>query len=307
MSTPRASSRIKSGTERHDAETGFLFLNARFYDPVLARFVSPDWWDPNQGGVGTNRYSYAGNDPVNKSDSNGHMLDEVAELTAYAALATAGVVASYEVGKQAVQMTYAAISHAISNIAESRASGREEARTVGGFVVGSHSAVQDAWSDKDQGRSSHHVVQEAAVAHLENYSSSRAPAIGLTAEQHTRANYVQNFNPAGVVRGTLKGEYTIARQALQAARVGPAALADRMAAARSHFGKMGYGPNTKTKDPTLGAPRGTTSNATRGRSATSGIAGLLGGLADALGLDTATDTGKSATGNNDAADDADSR
>ncbi len=49
-----------------------LFLNARFYDPMLARFVSPDWWDPNKPGVGTNRYSYSENDPVNKSDANGH-------------------------------------------------------------------------------------------------------------------------------------------------------------------------------------------------------------------------------------------
>ncbi len=58
--------------ERHDAETGLLFLNARYMDPVLGRFISPDDWDPIMPGVGTNRYAYAGNDPVNKSDSNGH-------------------------------------------------------------------------------------------------------------------------------------------------------------------------------------------------------------------------------------------
>ena len=32
--------------ERHDAETGFVFLNARYYDPITTRFISPDWWDP---------------------------------------------------------------------------------------------------------------------------------------------------------------------------------------------------------------------------------------------------------------------
>jgi RHS repeat-associated protein len=60
--------------ERHDAETGLIYLNARYYDPVIARFVSPDWWDPNKPGVGTNRYSYSENDPVNKSDPNGHQF-----------------------------------------------------------------------------------------------------------------------------------------------------------------------------------------------------------------------------------------
>jgi len=58
--------------ERHDDETGYLFLNARFYDAHLARFISPDWWDPNKDGVGTNRYAYSEQDPINKSDPNGH-------------------------------------------------------------------------------------------------------------------------------------------------------------------------------------------------------------------------------------------
>ncbi|BCG82304.1 RHS repeat-associated core domain-containing protein [Mesorhizobium sp. 113-3-3] len=60
--------------ERFDAETGLLYLNARYMDPVLGRFISPDDWDPTLAGVGTNRYAYAQNDPVNKSDANGHQM-----------------------------------------------------------------------------------------------------------------------------------------------------------------------------------------------------------------------------------------
>jgi hypothetical protein len=37
-----------------------------------ARFISPDSWDPTLPGVGTNRYAYSNNDPVNKADPNGH-------------------------------------------------------------------------------------------------------------------------------------------------------------------------------------------------------------------------------------------
>ncbi|MES0092521.1 RHS repeat-associated core domain-containing protein [Mesorhizobium sp. M0030] len=60
--------------ERLDPETGLLYLNARYMDPVLGRFISPDDWDPTLPGVGTNRYAYAQNDPVNKADNNGHSL-----------------------------------------------------------------------------------------------------------------------------------------------------------------------------------------------------------------------------------------
>ncbi|MBD9597790.1 hypothetical protein IB270_33745 [Ensifer sp. ENS05] len=37
-----------------------------------ARFISPDTLDPTIEGVGTNRYAYSENDPINKSDPNGH-------------------------------------------------------------------------------------------------------------------------------------------------------------------------------------------------------------------------------------------
>jgi RHS repeat-associated protein len=58
--------------ERFDPETGLQDLHARYYDPDLARFISPDTWDPVIVGVDVNRYAYAGNDPINKSDPNGH-------------------------------------------------------------------------------------------------------------------------------------------------------------------------------------------------------------------------------------------
>ena len=58
--------------ERFDEETGLQYLHARYYDPNLGRFISPDTWDPTLPGVDINRYAYAGNDPVNGSDPNGH-------------------------------------------------------------------------------------------------------------------------------------------------------------------------------------------------------------------------------------------
>ncbi|MQX42983.1 hypothetical protein GHK58_22860 [Sinorhizobium meliloti] len=58
--------------ERFDPETGLMYLNARYMDPTFGRFISPDFVDPTSEGVGTNRYAYAANDPINKSDPNGH-------------------------------------------------------------------------------------------------------------------------------------------------------------------------------------------------------------------------------------------
>jgi RHS repeat-associated protein len=58
--------------ERFDPETGLQYLHARYLDPKLGRFLSPDTWDPTLPGVDYNRYAYAGNDPINASDPTGH-------------------------------------------------------------------------------------------------------------------------------------------------------------------------------------------------------------------------------------------
>lgn len=45
--------------------------------PASARFLSPDTWDPWLQGVDINRYAYGINNPINNSDPNGHLFDDV--------------------------------------------------------------------------------------------------------------------------------------------------------------------------------------------------------------------------------------
>jgi RHS repeat-associated protein len=81
--------------ERFDPETGLQYLHARYNDPLGGRFLLPDTYDPWQEGVGTNRYAYVGNDPVNGSDPNGHCLEDLCigeGISVYAALEWAGII-----------------------------------------------------------------------------------------------------------------------------------------------------------------------------------------------------------------------
>jgi len=62
-------------TRQHLDSTGLLYYHARYYDPALARFLSPDTvtadpGDPQQ----LNRYSYVRNNPVRYNDPSGHCL-----------------------------------------------------------------------------------------------------------------------------------------------------------------------------------------------------------------------------------------
>ncbi len=52
-------------------ENGLVYLNARYYDPEIGRFISPDPSHVLDQGVGPNRYTYAMNDPINQRDPSG--------------------------------------------------------------------------------------------------------------------------------------------------------------------------------------------------------------------------------------------
>lgn len=51
-------------------------LFAVFASQASAMFIQPDWLDPTQPGVGTNRYSYSNNDPINKFDPMGNSYSD---------------------------------------------------------------------------------------------------------------------------------------------------------------------------------------------------------------------------------------
>ena len=60
----------------YDRETGFYYLNSRYYDPKIGRFINADSYvSTGQGIVGYNMFAYCGNNPVNASDPSGQFLE----------------------------------------------------------------------------------------------------------------------------------------------------------------------------------------------------------------------------------------
>lgn len=60
----------------NDPDTGFVYMQARYYDPVMGRFISVDPVTPSLGNTFKfNRYDYANNNPINHTDPDGRCSD----------------------------------------------------------------------------------------------------------------------------------------------------------------------------------------------------------------------------------------
>ena len=56
----------------YDEETGFYYLNSRYYDPQIKRFINVDCYvSTGQGFIGYNMFAYCNNNPVNGCDPLG--------------------------------------------------------------------------------------------------------------------------------------------------------------------------------------------------------------------------------------------
>jgi len=65
----------------YDETTGFYYLQSRYYDPAICRYINADsYLSTGQGFLGYNAFAYCANNPVNYTDSSGNFFDTIFDV-----------------------------------------------------------------------------------------------------------------------------------------------------------------------------------------------------------------------------------
>ena len=121
----------------YDSETGFYYLQSRYYDPEIGRFINADNQIAGIGGevLGYNLFAYCMNNPVNMSDPSGYWPKWTTKLVA--AVAVVAVVAVVA----AVTVATAGAGTAIAAVAVGAAKGAAIGFTVGAATGAAGGAI----------------------------------------------------------------------------------------------------------------------------------------------------------------------
>ena len=79
----------------YDSDTGFYYLQSRYYDPQIGRFINGDNQISNSDLASMNLFAYCGNSPINRSDPTGHAFMFItAAIGAVVGAVVGGIVAA---------------------------------------------------------------------------------------------------------------------------------------------------------------------------------------------------------------------
>jgi RHS repeat-associated protein len=115
----------------NDVDTGLVYMQQRYYDPVAGRFLSTDQvLTDTSSGASFNRYDYASNNPYRYTDPDGRDIAELLEGSPLAAAGNAfGALAAYAQGLAARDTILETV--AVQGMADSRSANIEAVVFIG--------------------------------------------------------------------------------------------------------------------------------------------------------------------------------
>lgn len=131
----------------YDTETGFYYLQSRYYDPTICRFINADnYANTDTDIIGANMFAYCNNNPICCDDPEGELFGWVGAVVGAAVGAVVGAVSAAVTGGDVKDIIINAVSCAAAG-AVIGATANLEAGAAVGRVVGAGLCAAGAYVD----------------------------------------------------------------------------------------------------------------------------------------------------------------
>ena len=160
----------------YDSESELYYLQSRYYDPEIGRFLNADGFvSTGQGVLGNNMFAYCGNDPIVRLDTDGQAFETVWDIVSLG-LSIADVIASptdiwvwISLGGDLIDVLIpfmGGIGEATKalRITLKIAEGFGNLSKAGEFGIKSYKALRKEL--KGTGLQAHHIIEQRLVKHL---------------------------------------------------------------------------------------------------------------------------------------------
>ena len=138
----------------YDTETGLYYLQSRYYDPGVGRFINADEYvSTNQGILGDNGFAYCQNNPVRYGDSQGTLINMLmGALSAVVSLKIESLVYGAEV--KGADYIASALTGALAGAGVDLAIATAGVGAIvwAGFMGGAASVLQYVYDQKSEGK-----------------------------------------------------------------------------------------------------------------------------------------------------------
>ena len=165
----------------YDAETGLYYLNSRYYDPQTGRFLNADG-EIGSDLPGKNLFSYCGNNPTSRIDSDGHSWFSVAlaclavTVVCAAVIVAAPALAAAAAGAGIIMLassiaTAATVVGMMASTVGLYASGVAAAQSISSSISRSSSQARSRDAGKTIAKTQNKKVKETSIYRWGNYTN----------------------------------------------------------------------------------------------------------------------------------------
>ena len=164
----------------YDSETGFYYLQSRYYDPENHRFINADIYASTDSGdaIACNMFAYCGNNPVMLGDKDGEFADWFVRVVVGAAVGVVtGAISALVTGGSAKDVIYSAAIGGITGAIVGGTGSLEAGKIVGRAVASAINGGYTYYSARKAGASVGGAALAAGASAAISYGTASLSAL----------------------------------------------------------------------------------------------------------------------------------